>query len=151
MREQILAKEGRLPGDHCLRWRLESNAIRAFHQFLNDESVRLIGVGEVGGRGKGLGDHAALASRGVPGVLQEPVRTLQDGRQVSLTHSVSAGFGYAGRSGTYGIARLRPCHYVSADDGACWKRWWRGPRRTWRSKLPMPYRVPQDCAGDAVA
>ncbi len=49
-----------------------SNAIGAFYEFLPDEPVRLIGV-EAGGRGSGLGEHAARfqkAGGGLPGVLQ---------------------------------------------------------------------------------
>ena len=118
MREQILAKEGRLPTAIIACVGGGSNAIGAFHQFLNDESVRLIGV-EAGGRGKGLGDHAARFEGGVPGVLQGTYSyVLQDENgQVSLTHSVSAGLDYATVGPEH--AALHDCgraEYVSADD-----------------------------------
>ena len=96
MREQILEKEGRLPTAILACVGGGSNAIGAFHRFLDDKEVRLIGV-EAGGRGKGLGDHAARFEGGVPGVLQGTYSyVLQDENgQVSLTHSVSAGLDYA--------------------------------------------------------
>ena len=76
-----------------------SNAIGAFYEFLPDAKVRLIGV-EAGGRGGGLGEHAARFQKdggGLPGVLQGTYSyVLQDGAgQVALTHSVSAGLDYA--------------------------------------------------------
>jgi tryptophan synthase beta chain len=70
-----------------------------FHAFLNDASVKMIGV-EAGGRGLSLGEHAArflTTGGGRVGVLQGTRSyVLQDTRgQVSLTHSVSAGLDYA--------------------------------------------------------
>jgi tryptophan synthase beta chain len=118
MREQILAKEGRLPTAILACVGGGSNAIGAFHRFLNDKDVRLIGV-EAGGRGKALGDHAARFEGGVPGVLQGTYSyVLQDeDGQVSLTHSVSAGLDYATVGPEH--AALHDCgraEYVSADD-----------------------------------
>ncbi|WP_263382637.1 tryptophan synthase subunit beta [Granulicella arctica] len=76
-----------------------SNAIGAFYEFLPDANVQLIGV-EAGGRGNGLGEHAARFQKeggGVPGVLQGTYSyVLQDeAGQISSTHSVSAGLDYA--------------------------------------------------------
>jgi tryptophan synthase beta chain len=118
MREQILEKEGRLPTAILACVGGGSNAIGAFHRFLDDKEVRLIGV-EAGGRGKGLGDHAARFEGGVPGVLQGTYSyVLQDENgQVSLTHSVSAGLDYATVGPEH--AALHDCgraEYVSADD-----------------------------------
>ena len=118
MREQILQKEGRLPTAILACVGGGSNAIGAFHQFLGDTNVRLIGV-EAGGRGKALGDHAARFEGGVPGVLQGTYSyVLQDeDGQVSLTHSVSAGLDYATVGPEH--AALHDCgraEYVSADD-----------------------------------
>ena len=73
-----------------------SNAIGIFHAFIPDANVRLIGV-EAGGRGAGLGEHAARFAGGSPGVLHGARSYLlqdEDG-QISLTHSVSAGLDYA--------------------------------------------------------
>src|ERR1700742_3244949 len=68
-RQQILEKEGRLPSVIIACVGGGSNAIGAFYEFIQDKEVRLIGV-EAGGRGTGLGEHAARFSGGVPGVLQ---------------------------------------------------------------------------------
>jgi tryptophan synthase beta chain len=95
-REQILAAEGRLPDAVLACVGGGSNAIGAFHAFIPDDSVRLIGV-EAGGRSGELGEHAARFSGGAPGVLHGSLSyLLQDQHgQVSLTHSVSAGLDYA--------------------------------------------------------
>ena len=95
-REQILGAEGRLPDQVIACVGGGSNAIGIFHPFIEDESVKLVGV-EAGGRGQTLGDHAARFAGGSPGVLQGTRSYLlqdEDG-QISLTHSVSAGLDYA--------------------------------------------------------
>ncbi len=95
-REQILAREGRLPDELIACVGGGSNAIGLFFEFLEDLSVRLIGV-EAGGRGIQRGEHAARFAGGRLGVLQGCKTYLlqdQDG-QVDLTHSVSAGLDYA--------------------------------------------------------
>ncbi len=95
-RRQILETEKRLPDAIFACVGGGSNAIGIFHAFLPDESVRLIGV-EAGGRGTGLGEHAARFRGGAPGVLHGARSyLLQDADgQVSPTHSVSAGLDYA--------------------------------------------------------
>jgi len=72
-----------------------SNAIGLFTAFLDDPRVRLIGV-EAGGRGRGLGEHAARFDGGVLGVLHGTrTMVLQDAEgQISTTHSISAGLDY---------------------------------------------------------
>jgi len=73
-----------------------SNSIGLFHSFLEDESVKMVGV-EAGGRGVALGEHAARFSGGSPGVLHGTYSYLlqDDDGQIALTHSVSAGLDYA--------------------------------------------------------
>ena len=95
-RAQILEKEGRLPNAIIACVGGGSNAIGAFYEFIEDKDVRLIGV-EAGGRGPGLGEHAARFQGGLPGVLQGTYSyVLQDeAGQIALTHSVSAGLDYA--------------------------------------------------------
>ncbi len=98
-KRQILEQEGRLPAAIVACVGGGSNAIGAFYEFLGDAEVRLIGV-EAGGRGAGLGEHAARfqkAGGGVPGVLQGTYSYVlqNEAGQVSLTHSVSAGLDYA--------------------------------------------------------
>ena len=96
MKQQILEKEGRLPSAVIACVGGGSNAIGAFHEFIPDRQVRLIGV-EAGGRGSALGEHAARFQGGAPGVLQGTFSyVLQDENgQIALTHSVSAGLDYA--------------------------------------------------------
>ncbi len=95
-RAQSLEKIGRLPDALFACVGGGSNAIGIFYPFLEDLSVRLIGI-EAGGRGPTLGQHAARMSGGSPGVLQGAMSyLLQDEEgQVGLTHSVSAGLDYA--------------------------------------------------------
>ena len=118
MREQILLKEGRLPTAIIACVGGGSNAIGAFHQFLGDPGVRLIGV-EAGGRGKALGEHAARFEGGVPGVLQGTYSYVlqNENGQVSLTHSVSAGLDYATVGPEHAALHdSGRAEYVSADD-----------------------------------
>jgi tryptophan synthase beta chain len=95
-REQMLEREKRLPDTVFACVGGGSNAIGIFHPFVGDASVKLVGI-EAGGRGVGLGEHAARFSGGSPGVLQGAFSYLlqdSDG-QIALTHSVSAGLDYA--------------------------------------------------------
>ena len=73
-----------------------SNAMGIFDAFVDDASVRLVGV-EAGGERIERGRHAARFAGGSPGVLQG-TRTfvLQDDHgNIEATHSVSAGLDYA--------------------------------------------------------
>ena len=97
-----------------------SNAIGLFSAFLDDPTVRLIGV-EAGGRGPGLGEHAARFARdgGALGVLHG-TRTLvlqdADG-QVAATHSVSAGLDYPAVGPEHALLRqLGRVEYTTATD-----------------------------------
>jgi tryptophan synthase beta chain len=95
-RRQILEREERLPDLLVACVGGGSNAIGLFHPFLNDESVRMIGV-EAGGEGIRTGKHAARFQGGRLGVLQGTKTFLlaNDDGQIELTHSVSAGLDYA--------------------------------------------------------
>jgi tryptophan synthase beta chain len=96
LKEQLLAREGRLPDEIVACVGGGSNAIGIFFEFLDESSVKLTGV-EAGGRGLRRGDHAARFEGGKLGVLQGcKTFILQnpDG-QIELTHSVSAGLDYA--------------------------------------------------------
>ncbi len=95
-KEQLRIREGRLPDEIVACVGGGSNAIGIFYDFLDDRSVRLVGV-EAGGRGIVRGEHAARFEGGKLGVLQgSKTYILQnpDG-QIELTHSVSAGLDYA--------------------------------------------------------
>src|SRR5262245_38478482 len=67
-REQCMEIEGRLPDCILACVGGGSNAAGIFYPFIDDASVKLIGV-EAGGRGSALGEHAATLSHGKPGVL----------------------------------------------------------------------------------
>ncbi len=74
-----------------------SNAMGVFHPYIQDTSVRLIGV-EAAGEGIATGHHAATLCAGRPGVLHGNRTYLlqdQDG-QIIETHSISAGLDYPG-------------------------------------------------------
>jgi tryptophan synthase beta chain len=95
-RAQILEKEGRLPDLLVACVGGGSNAIGLFYPFLNDPSVKMLGV-EAGGEGIVPEKHAARFQGGSLGVLQGTRSyILQDEfGQIQLTHSVSAGLDYA--------------------------------------------------------
>jgi len=118
MKQQVLAKEGRLPDVVIACVGGGSNAIGAFYEFIPDRQVRLIGV-EAGGKGTELGEHAARFKGGVPGVLQGTFSyVLQDDNgQIALTHSVSAGLDYASIGPEHAMLHdSGRAQYVSVDD-----------------------------------
>ena len=96
-RKQILEQEGRLPDVIVAAVGGGSNAIGLFHPFLDDSSVKIVGV-EAGGRGLDGVEHCASMSAGSPGVLHGNRTYLlqnEDG-QILEGHSVSAGLDYPG-------------------------------------------------------
>ena len=96
-RAQMLEEAGALPDAVIACVGGGSNSIGAFHAFVPDASVEIIGI-EAGGRGPRLGDNAATLSFGSPGVLHGSFSMLlqdEDG-QIQETHSVSAGLDYPG-------------------------------------------------------
>ncbi len=96
-RAQMLELIGRLPNAVLACVGGGSNAIGIFYAFLNDQSVRLIGL-EAGGAGVETGKHAATIVGGTPGVLHG-TRTYvlqDDDGQTRESHSISAGLDYPG-------------------------------------------------------
>jgi len=96
-RQQVLDLTGRLPDAVLACVGGGSNAIGIFHPFIDDKSVRLIGL-EAGGSGIETGLHAATISGGTPGVLHGTRSyVLQDKNgQTIESHSISAGLDYPG-------------------------------------------------------
>ena len=94
-RAQVLDLVGRLPDAVCACVGGGSNAMGIFHRFIDDSSVRLIGL-EAGGLGVDTDKHAARFSTGRPGVLHGAFTyVLQDEDGQTLeSHSVSAGLDY---------------------------------------------------------
>ena len=96
-RDQLQAQEGRLPDSLVACIGGGSNAMGLFHPFLDDQSVKIIGV-EAAGYGIETGKHAASLNGGVPGVLHGNRTFLlqdEDG-QIIDAHSISAGLDYPG-------------------------------------------------------
>ena len=94
-RAQVLDLVGRLPDAVCACVGGGSNAMGIFHRFIDDRSVRLIGL-EAGGQGVDTDKHAARFSTGHPGVLHGAFTyVLQDDDGQTLeSHSISAGLDY---------------------------------------------------------
>ena len=117
-REQLLASSGALPDAVIACVGGGSNSIGAFHAFVPDATVELIGV-EAGGRGAGLGENAATIAFGRPGVLHGTYSMLlqnEDG-QVQETHSVSAGLDYPGVGPEHALlAAVGRVRYETASD-----------------------------------
>ncbi len=95
-RRQLHEHEGRLPDCLIACVGGGSNSIGLFFEFLEEKSVRMIGV-EAGGHGITTGMHAARFAGGGLGMLQGAMSyVLQDENgQILGTHSVSAGLDYA--------------------------------------------------------
>lgn len=96
-RRQIVEATGALPDAVVACVGGGSNAIGAFHAFIPDATVRLVGC-EAGGDGVETGRHAATLAGGTPGVIHG-MRTYllqDDDGQTRETHSVSAGLDYPG-------------------------------------------------------
>ena len=115
---QLHEAEGRLPDVAVAAIGGGSNAMGLFHPFLDDASVKLIGV-EAAGYGLDSGKHAASLTGGRPGVLHGNRTYLlqDDDGQITEAHSISAGLDYPGigpeHSWLHDIGRVE---YVSATD-----------------------------------
>ena len=96
-KQQCLESFGRLPDVLVACVGGGSNAMGLFHAFVEDTSVRLIGV-EAAGEGVASGRHAATITEGRVGVLHGAMSLLlQDEEgQVQEAHSISAGLDYPG-------------------------------------------------------
>jgi tryptophan synthase beta chain len=96
-RAQVLEQFGRLPSMVVACVGGGSNAMGIFTAFLEDASVKLVGV-EAAGEGISTARHAATLGAGRPGVFHGSMSyLLQDADgQVQPAHSVSAGLDYPG-------------------------------------------------------
>ncbi len=95
-REQMLTRIGRLPDLLVAAIGGGSNSIGLFHPFLDDPSVKMLGV-EAAGHGLDK-QHAASLAGGRPGILHgNKTYLLQDeDGQIAEAHSISAGLDYPG-------------------------------------------------------
>jgi len=117
-KEQLQEAEGRLPDAAVACIGGGSNAMGLFYPFLDDVSVRLIGV-EAAGRGLETHEHAASLSRGRPGILHGNLTYLlqnEDG-QIEEAHSISAGLDYPGVGPEHAFLHdIGRVEYVAATD-----------------------------------
>ena len=95
-RAQLLSRTGRLPDLLVAAIGGGSNAIGLFHPFLDDPSVKMLGV-EAAGHGLDK-EHAASLAGGRPGILHGNKTYLlqDDDGQITEAHSISAGLDYPG-------------------------------------------------------
>jgi tryptophan synthase beta chain len=117
-RAQLLAASGKLPDAVVACVGGGSNSIGAFHAFIPDRKVEILGI-EAGGRGETLGNNAATVAFGRPGVLHGSYSLLlqnEDG-QIEETHSVSAGLDYPGVGPEHALlAAVGRIRYETASD-----------------------------------
>ncbi len=117
-KKQILAAEGRLPDVAVACIGGGSNAMGLFYPFVEDSSVRLVGV-EAAGLGVPTGKHAASISAGKVGVLHGNKTYLlqDDDGQIEHAHSISAGLDYPGVGPEHAYLNdLGRAEYVSVTD-----------------------------------
>lgn len=117
-REQILAKEGRLPDAVVACVGGGSNAIGMFADFIDEPSVRLVGV-EPAGKGLHTHEHGATICQGTKGILHGAFSYIMqdaDG-QIEESYSVSAGLDYpaVGPQHAY-LHEIGRAEYVAATD-----------------------------------
>ncbi len=117
-REQMLAREKRLPDYIVACVGGGSNSIGIFHPFVDDRDVKLIGV-EAGGKGLDTGKHAATLNVGKMGILHGTKSyVLEDENgQITETHSISAGLDYPGVGPEHSYLKdSGRATYVAVDD-----------------------------------
>lgn len=115
---QMQEAEGRLPDSLVAAVGGGSNAMGLFHPFLDDASVRIIGV-EAAGHGVETGKHAASLTGGKPGVLHgNRTYLLQDeDGQIAEAHSISAGLDYPGIGPEHSwLYDMKRAEYVGITD-----------------------------------
>ena len=118
VKEQILAKEGKLPDVLVACVGGGSNAIGLFYDFIENEAVRLIGV-EAAGKGVDTNDTAATITKGSLGIFHGMKSYfLQDEYgQIAPVYSISAGLDYPGIGPEHAYLHdLRRAEYVAATD-----------------------------------
>ncbi len=95
-----------------------SNAMGLFHAFIEEPSVRMIGV-EAAGSGIATGRHAATITEGSVGVLHGAMSFLlqDENGQVQEAHSISAGLDYPGVGPEHSyLCDIKRAEYVAVSD-----------------------------------
>lgn len=117
-RVQIQEQAGKMPDIIIACVGGGSNAMGMFYPFLNDKSVRIIGV-EAGGHGLSSGEHAAPLCAGNPGVLHGNRTYIMEDEngQIASTHSISAGLDYPGVGPEHAwLKDMGRAEYVAIND-----------------------------------
>ena len=109
IKEQLQAKEGRLPDAVIACVGGGSNAMGAFYEFIPDESVQLIGC-EAAGRGVDTDKNAATIANGTVGIFHgmKSLFCQDEYGQIAPVYSISAGLDYPG---------IGPEHAMLAEEG----------------------------------
>ncbi len=117
-REQILTQEKRLPDYLIACVGGGSNAIGLFNEFLDDSTVKMIGV-EPAGKSFKLGEHAATLTLGKPGILHGMVTYLlqDESGEPAPVHSLASGLDYPGVGPEHSYLKdLGRVEYKTAND-----------------------------------
>jgi len=117
-KQQCLAQTGGLPDALVACIGGGSNAIGLFHPFIDDTSVKMIGV-EAAGDGIETGRHSAPLCAGRPGILHGNRTYLMedDDGEIIETHSISAGLDYPGVGPEHSwLKDIGRAQYVSITD-----------------------------------
>ncbi len=119
IKEQLMAREGRLPDAVLACVGGGSNAIGAFYHFLEDKGVRLIGC-EAAGRGVDTLETAATIATGRLGIFHGMKSYFcQDAYgQIAPVYSISAGLDYPGIGPEHAhLHDIGRAEYVPVTDG----------------------------------
>ncbi len=120
IKAQMLEKEGKLPDCVVACVGGGSNAMGAFYNFIDDESVRLVGA-EAAGRGVDTTEHAATMAKGSLGIFHgmKSLFLQNDYGQIDSVYSISAGLDYPGIGPEHAYLRsIGRAEYFSITDEA---------------------------------
>lgn len=118
VKDEMQRDHGRLPSAIVACVGGGSNAMGSFYPFVDDSSVRLVGV-EAAGEGIKSGKHAATLTAGTAGVLHGMFTYVLQDRdgQIMDTHSISAGLDYPGVGPEHSMLKdLKRAEYVPCTD-----------------------------------
>ena len=118
IKEQLMEKEGKLPDAVLACVGGGSNAIGAFYNFIEDESVRLIGC-EAAGRGINTAETAATIATGKLGIFHgmKSYFCQDEYGQIAPVYSISAGLDYPGIGPEHAnLYDTKRANYVSVTD-----------------------------------
>ncbi len=118
VKEQLLAKEGKLPDAVIACVGGGSNAMGIFYDFIGDGSVRLIGC-EAAGLGVDTDKTAATIATGTPGIFHgmKSYFCQDEYGQIAPVYSISAGLDYPGIGPEHAYLHdIKRAEYVAATD-----------------------------------